>query len=76
MADAELKDKIIEWFESKKEKQQKMYVSAVTKQFADVKKRDVKTALKELVDEERLAYWSSGSTTYVMLKSIYDTLDM
>ena len=75
MADAELKDKIIEWFESKKEKQQKMYVSAVTKQFADIKKRDVKTALKELVDDERLAYWSSGSTTYVMLKSIYDKLD-
>ncbi len=75
MADAELKDKIIEWFESKKEKQQKMYVSAVTKQFSDIKKREVKTALKELVDDERLAYWSSGSTTYVMLKSIYDQLD-
>ena len=34
----------------------------------------VKRGVKTLVDEEKLTYWSSGSTTYIMLKSNFDKL--
>lgn len=35
---------------------------------------EVKKVTQEMLDAGDLAYWSSGSTTYVMLKADYDEL--
>ncbi len=34
----------------------------------------VKKGVKTLMDDEKLNYWHSGSTTYIMLKSNFDKL--
>jgi hypothetical protein len=35
---------------------------------------EAKKAIQDLLDAGQLAYWSSGSTTYVMLKKDFDEI--
>jgi hypothetical protein len=61
----EVKDKVVAWF--KAQKKSRFYIKDVEKGVGDVPKAEVKKAVKELIDEKKLEYWSSGSTTYIML---------
>ncbi len=74
MADAELKDKVIGWFEEKsKGAKKKFYMRDIVQAMVaeDYKKRDVQKAVNELTAEDRLMYWSSGSTTMLVLPEYY-----
>lgn len=52
-------------------KKKKLYYSKdVTKMLPDYPPRDVKKAIKEMLNEGKLKYWSSGSTTYVTLPEV------
>jgi hypothetical protein len=63
----EAKAKIIDFLENKKGKT-KFYFNDFTKLFPDMKGREVKKLLTALVNEEKIEYWSSGSTTMYSLK--------
>ncbi len=58
----EAKQKILEFLESKKGKT-KFYFSDFTKAIPDMKAMAVKKVLTALVNEGKLEFWSSGSTT-------------
>jgi len=63
----EAKKQILEFLEGKKGKT-KFYFNDFTKIFPDMKGREVKKLLSELVQEEKMEYLSSGSTTMYGLK--------
>ncbi len=58
----ENKQKVLEFLASKKGKT-KFYFNDFTKIFPDMKAREVKKILTALVNEQKLEFWSSGSTT-------------
>ena len=39
----------------------------ITRALKEFDKRDVRKAVQALIEDEELAYWSSGSTTYIRL---------
>ena len=47
------------------------YIRDVTKWLPDEDRHAVQDAVKELLDEEVLKYWSSGSSTYLMLAEFF-----
>ncbi len=61
----DVKKKVLEWFQ--KQKKSKFYIKDIEKGLADIPKADVKKAVKAMIDDKSLEYWSSGSTTYIML---------
>ncbi len=70
MSNEELKDKIEEWFKAKSTgEKKKFYMADVVKAMTalDYKKRDVQKSVNALTTEDRLMYWSSGSTTMLVL---------
>lgn len=68
----ELKLKVIELFQQKSKGDKKMfYIRDVTKWLPDADRHAVQNAVKELLDEEKLTYWSSGSSTYIMLTELF-----
>lgn len=66
----EIKKMILEFAEGSKKT--KFYFKdiekAIQKQFPDAKSREIKKACTELVNEEKLIYFSTGSTTMYGLK--------
>jgi DNA replication protein DnaC len=58
----EAKATIIEYLNSKKGKT-KFYFNDFTKALPDMKAREVKKVLTALVQDGKLEFWSSGSTT-------------
>ncbi len=58
----EAKEKIVEFLNSKKGKT-KFYFNDFTKVLPDMKAREVKKVLTALVNEGKIEFWSSGSTT-------------
>lgn len=68
----DLKRRIVELFHEKSKGDKKMfYIRDVTKWLPDDDRHAVQNAVKELLDEEILKYWSSGSTTYIMLTEFF-----
>jgi len=63
----EEKDKIIEWV--KQQKKTKHYFNDLCKAVPEIKMMAAKKVVNELVNEGKLRYWSSGSTTMYMLPS-------
>ncbi|HCO11847.1 MAG TPA: dissimilatory sulfite reductase-asociated protein DsvD [Desulfonauticus sp.] len=63
MEKAEAKQAILDFLESKKGSKTKFYFNDFTKLLPDMKSREVKKLLTELVNEGKLEFWSSGSTT-------------
>ncbi|XPV77994.1 MAG: dissimilatory sulfite reductase D family protein [Desulfovibrio sp.] len=59
----EAKATIIDFIEKKSKNKSKFYFNDFTKLFPEEKARAVKKVLTELVKEEKVVYWSSGSTT-------------
>ncbi len=62
------KQEIINFLESKAKTKTKFYFNDFTKLFPDMKSREVKKLLTALVQEEKLVFWSSGSTTMYGMK--------
>jgi hypothetical protein len=68
------KKKIIEFCESKSKTKTKFYFNDFTDLFPDEKARDVKKILTQMVNEEIMVFWSSGSTTLYGLKGAGKTV--
>jgi len=69
---AELKQKVVEFFQEKsKGKKKKFYIKDVIKGLPDDDRHAIQEAVKELIDDGTLKYWSSGSTTYLMLPEFF-----
>jgi hypothetical protein len=64
----ELKKKILDFMAKKSKFKTKMYFKDLCKADPDAKSREIKKAATELVKEEKVEYWSSGSTTLYSLK--------
>lgn len=68
----DLKNHIVELFHEKSKGDKKMfYIRDVTKWLPDEDRHAVQNAVKELLDEEVLKYWSSGSSTYLILTEFF-----
>jgi DeoR/GlpR family transcriptional regulator of sugar metabolism len=51
----------------KNQKKSKLYFNDLCKALPDMKMRAAKKVINELVEEGKVKYWSSGSTTLYML---------
>jgi hypothetical protein len=68
----DLKCRVAELFREKSRVDKKMfYIRDVTKWLPDEDRHAVQNVVKILLDEEVLKYWSSGSTTYVMMAEFF-----
>ena len=69
---AETKAKVLEYLREKsKGEKKKFYVKDVVKGLPAEDRHAIQEAVKALIDEETLRYWSSGSTTYIMLAEYF-----
>ncbi len=69
---AELKQKVVGFFQEKsKGEKKKFYIKDVIKGLPTEDRHAIQEAVKELIDEGALKYWSSGSTTYLMLPEFF-----
>ena len=67
-----LKAKVLEAFRQKSTADKKMfYIRDVVKWLPEEDRHAIQNAVKELIDEDVLKYWSSGSTTYIVLAELY-----
>lgn len=64
----ELKKKILDFMAKKAKFKSKMYFKDLCSADPDAKLREIKKAATALVQEEKVEYWSSGSTTLYSLK--------
>jgi len=69
----ELKQKILEWFRrvSREGSKTKFYLKDVVKALPEYSKRDVQKAVNECIVEESLVYFSTGSTTMLVLPEFF-----
>jgi hypothetical protein len=68
----DLKSRVTALFREKSRGDKKMfYIRDVTKWLPDEDRHTVQNVVKELLDEEVLKYWSSGSSTYIMLAEYF-----
>ena len=64
----EIKQAIMEYIETKTERGKGLHpMRDITKKLKDHDKREVRKAVQALIEDGELAYWSSGSTTYIRL---------
>jgi len=68
MTDEEAKQVIMDELGKKNVGKSKFYLKDFYKFLPDMKPREVKNLVNKLVQEGRLEYWSSGSTTLIGLK--------
>ena len=61
---------IVEGLTKKLKTKSKFYLKDFYKMLPDEKNRDIKNLVNEMVREETLEYWSSGSTTMIGLKGM------
>jgi len=64
----ELKKKLLDFMTKKSKFKSKMYFKDLCKADENAKMREIKKAATALVQEEKVEYWSSGSTTLYGLK--------
>ncbi len=68
----DLKARVLEAFCQRSQGEKKMfYIRDVTKWFPDEDRRAIQDAVKALIEEDAVKYWSSGSTTYLVLAECY-----
>jgi len=69
---AETKEKVLAFFRERSKGEKKMYyIKDVVKGLPTEDRHAVQEAVKELLDEGILKYWSSGSTTYLLLAEYF-----
>jgi hypothetical protein len=69
------KQEIINFLESKIDTKTKFYFNDFTKLLPDMKSREVKKLLTALVQEGKMSFFSSGSTTLYTLKGAGKTAE-
>ncbi|MBW1982648.1 MAG: dissimilatory sulfite reductase D family protein [Deltaproteobacteria bacterium] len=62
-------------FMAKKKGKTKHYFNELCKAVPEMKMRQAKKVINEMVNEGKLKYWSSGSTTMYMLPGEHDLED-
>lgn len=68
----ELETRVLDLFKDKSKGDKKMFqIRDVTKWLPGEDRHAVQNAVKALLDQEVLKYWSSGSSTYVMLTEYF-----
>ena len=68
----DLKAKVLEAFCQRSKGEKKMfYIRDVVKWFPDEDRHAVQDVVKALIEEDAVKYWSSGSTTYLVLAECY-----
>ena len=68
----DLKARVLEAFCQKSKGEKKMfYIRDVVKWFPDEDRHAVQDVVKALIEEDAVKYWSSGSTTYLVLAECY-----
>jgi hypothetical protein len=68
----DLKARVLEAFCQKSKGDKKMfYIRDVTKWFPDEDRHAIQDVVKALIEEDAVKYWSSGSTTYLVLAECY-----
>ena len=68
----DLKTRVLSMLQDKSCGDKKMfYVRDITRWFPGEDRHAVQNVLKELIDQELLRYWSSGSTTYIMMTEYF-----
>jgi Dissimilatory sulfite reductase D (DsrD) len=60
---ADPKEIVLEFIQSKAKQKSKFYFNDLAALFPDLKMRDAKKIINQLVSDGVLEYWSSGSTT-------------
>ena len=70
MTDDEAKQLILDSLEKKSKTKTKFYLKDFYAMIPDMKNRDVKNLVNKMVQEGKLEYWSSGSTTLIGLKGM------
>jgi hypothetical protein len=70
MTDDEAKQLIVETLEKKSKLKSKFYLKDFYAMIPDMKAREVKNLVNKMVQEGKLEYWSSGSTTLIGLKGM------
>jgi len=70
MTDEEAKQAILDELTKKSGAKSKFYLKDFYKMLPDMKNRDVKNLVNKMVQEGKLEYWSSGSTTLIGLKGM------
>lgn len=69
---AELKQKVLEFLQQKsKGEKKRFYIREIVQGLAGEDRKAIQDAVKELLDEGTIRYWSSGSTTYIMLPEFF-----
>jgi predicted transcriptional regulator len=71
MEDAEIKQAILDWLEKKSKTKKMHYLSDIAKGVG-LKKREIKKVVQDMIAEGLIEPWSSGSTTYYMMKGARD----
>jgi hypothetical protein len=66
----EAKKIILETLAKKSKSKSKFYLKDFNKMLPDLKPREITKIVNEMVREETLEYWSSGSTTLIGLKGM------
>ena len=74
MADQELKDSIIKWFHDRTQGEKKKYylkdiVKGLTAEGYD--KKDIQKAVNDLIEEDKLMWFSTGSSSMVTLPEFH-----
>ncbi len=68
----DLKAKVLEAFCQRSKGEKKMfYIRDVVKWFPDEDRHAIQDVVKALIEEDAVKYWSSGSTTYLVLAECY-----
>ena len=68
----DLKARVLEAFCERSKGEKKMfYIRDVTKWFPDEDRHAIQDVVKALIEEDAVKYWSSGSTTYLVLAECY-----
>ena len=63
-----MRNAIMEYIQNKTDRGKGLHsVRDIVKACKEFEKRPVKKAIQALISEDKLAYWSSGSTTYIRL---------
>jgi Dissimilatory sulfite reductase D (DsrD) len=68
----DLKARVLDAFRQKSKGDKKLYyIRDVTRWFPDDDRHAVQEAVKALLEDETVKYWSTGSTTYLVLAEYY-----
>ena len=69
----EIRAALLEMMEKKRDNgKTKLNIKEIVKELSNFNRTEVKVAAQQMLDDEVLAYWSSGSTTYLMLKEEFE----